>query len=72
MCYFRANRLGLQALDCGDEAAEWLTRFLGKPFRLLHHSPELPPVKVAADTKWGHLGEPGEEVSRDIDDHDFT
>ncbi|XP_008312066.1 mitochondrial amidoxime-reducing component 1 [Cynoglossus semilaevis] len=33
----------IHGLDCGDEASEWLTRYLGgnKTFRLVHHEPEM-------------------------------
>uniref|UniRef100_A0A665WKR9 Mitochondrial amidoxime reducing component 1 n=1 Tax=Echeneis naucrates TaxID=173247 RepID=A0A665WKR9_ECHNA len=36
-------RTDIQGRDCGDEASQWLTRFLGgrKTFRLLHFQPEM-------------------------------
>ena len=53
-------------MDCGDDVAAWLTKFAGKPLRLLFFSPEIPKVKVVDHKKWRHLGREGEEVRKKI------
>lgn len=30
----------VEAVDCGDEAASWLSEFLGQPCRLIRQSPD--------------------------------
>ena len=56
-----------QGLDCGEEAAEWLTKFLGKPYRLLSHSPDIPKVKIQGKSnEFKHLGQEGEEVNKPL------
>lgn len=36
-------------MDCGDEAASWLSEFLGQPCRLIRQSPDF-----SRDMKKGH------------------
>lgn len=39
----------IHGLDCGDEAAEWISNFLGKPFRIMKFSNSLPLRKQNRD-----------------------
>eukprot|EP00058_Branchiostoma_floridae_P024803 XP_002610293.1 hypothetical protein BRAFLDRAFT_93029 [Branchiostoma floridae] len=53
----------LEALDCGDEAADWCSTYLKKPnCRLCYCADQLRKRKLEDDADYGNLGKPGEEV----------
>ena len=40
ICTVKVDGERVEGVDCGDEAAEWLTKYLGKPrLRLVYHTP---------------------------------
>ncbi len=50
----------MHGLDCGDEAAEWISNFLGKPYRIMKFSGSLPERKQNRDVafpEWSKLRE---------------
>ena len=57
------NDCEILALDCGTEANDWMSRFLGKPVRLVHSRPALG-SRDASDTpmKWENEARKGDKV----------
>ncbi len=53
-----ATNFTAHGLDCGDEAAEWISNFLGKPYRIMKFSDSLPERKQNRDIplpEWSKL-----------------
>ena len=54
-----------EGLDCGDEVADWISKYLGSAYRILHYSPELTFREVTdfQILKFGEYASPGDKVS---------
>ena len=65
LCGCRVWENHLKAVDCGEEAGQWLSTFLQEPgLRLLWSAPSMPRVDLTQRHKpWGNAALPGDQVS---------
>nr|XP_039253344.1 mitochondrial amidoxime-reducing component 1-like [Styela clava] len=57
LAMFKLNKNTVSGIDCGDEVAAWLTKFMRvDSARLIFHAPNLPTRESSLFVKFGHLG----------------